>query len=101
MKLTPKLFTLLSSILVTCFFSSLSVASDEGAQVFAESCTPCHTPSKRPLDSIRMSREQWKEIVSQMIDQGAEVPKDKMPTLLDYLLKTHGSTGAVADSVKK
>jgi cytochrome c5 len=68
-------------------------AADDGARVFSESCTPCHTQKVRPLDKMHLTRDQWKAEVDRMIDQGAEVPKKKMSDLLDYLVNTFGPAG--------
>jgi hypothetical protein len=55
----------------------------------------------RPLDNIHQSRDQWKDAVDRMIDQGAEVPKKKIPELLDYLVRTHGPAATTSDAGKK
>jgi len=77
------------------------VAADDGSKVFAESCTPCHTTKVRPLDNVHLTKEQWKEAVDRMIEQGAEVPRGKMPELLDYLSRTRGPAGAAVVSGNK
>jgi hypothetical protein len=81
--------------------SCLVVAADDGTKILAESCSPCHSAKVRPLDNIHQTREQWKDTIDRMIDQGAEVPKKKIPELLDYLVQTHGPAATGSDSGKK
>ncbi len=100
MKISWKLFVLLCSTLLGFTSPFLAFASDDGAKVFEESCSPCHTAKVRPLDSTRLTREQWKDAVDRMIDQGAEVPKAKKTELLDYLVNSRGHAD-VATDVKK
>jgi mono/diheme cytochrome c family protein len=70
-----------------------AIAADEGEKVFKEVCSQCHTPQQRPLDNARFTREQWKDQIDKMMGLGAEVPKRKIPALLDYLVRTHGASG--------
>jgi mono/diheme cytochrome c family protein len=73
---------------------------EDGAKVFSEACSPCHSAKIRPLDNTRLSGEQWKEAIDWMIDQGAEVPKKNISELLDYLVRTHGPAGAATDTAR-
>jgi hypothetical protein len=74
--------------------------SEDGENFFRESCLPCHAKT-RPLDNIHKTREEWKETVERMIDQGAEVPKRGKDALLDYLSSTHGPSSKAASTDKK
>lgn len=67
---------------------SLALAADDGGKIFANACVACHTAKKQPLDKVRLSREGWNEAVTRMISYGAEIPKGKLPELLDYLVKS-------------
>jgi mono/diheme cytochrome c family protein len=66
------------------------LAADDGERAFAETCSSCHTAKIRPLDKKRMTQDQWKQAIAKMADLGAEIPKDKVPQILDYLARTHG-----------
>jgi mono/diheme cytochrome c family protein len=66
------------------------LAQDAGAKAFQEACSACHTPKIRPLDKKRMSKDDWKKAIDKMATMGAEIPKDKVPQILDYLAETHG-----------
>ncbi|HEY6241715.1 MAG TPA: cytochrome c [Burkholderiales bacterium] len=70
-----------------------ALAADDGAKTFKEVCTQCHTTKLRPLDNKHLTKEQWDQAVKKMVDLGAEVPKEKLPALLDYLASTHGPAG--------
>jgi cytochrome c1 len=82
-------------------FPCIVVAADDGAKIYAESCSPCHSAKIRPLDNTRLTKEQWKEAVDRMIDQGAEVPRGKKQELLEYLVSTHGPASVATDTGKK
>jgi mono/diheme cytochrome c family protein len=68
----------------------LAFAQDAGAKAFAETCSACHTAKIRPLDKKRMSKDEWKKAIDKMTNLGAEIPKDQVPQILDYLARTHG-----------
>ena len=70
--------------------ASPAFAQDAGAKAFQETCSGCHTAKVRPLDKKRMSKEQWGQAIEKMNKLGADIPKDKIPQILDYLAKTHG-----------
>ena len=76
----------------------LAVAADDGAKIVADVCAQCHTPKRNPLDNLHLTKEQWKEAVERMAGYGAEVPKAKLPDLLDYLV---GMNAATTDPAKK
>ncbi len=88
-------------MLLGSLFPFPATAVDDGAKVYTDVCLPCHTAKMRPLDNSHLTKEQWKDAIDRMIDQGVEVPKGKMPELLDYLSRTHGPAGAATDAGKK
>lgn len=74
---------------------SLASAADEGEKVYQETCTACHDAKTRPLDKIRMTRNEWKDAVERMEGNGANLPSGKkLDALLDWLERTHGPQGA-------
>lgn len=101
MKIILKLFVLIVPLLPGVSFPHPVMAVEDGAKVYTDACTPCHTAKLRPLDNTHLTKEQWKESVERMIDQGAEVPKGKMSELLDYLSRTHGPADPAKDAGKK
>ena len=86
----------LPGLLIPC----LTVAADDGGKVFANACTACHTAKKLPLDKKRLTRDEWNEAVGRMISYGAEIPKGKLPELLDYLVKIRAPSGATDEGKK-
>jgi hypothetical protein len=60
------------------------VADLSGAQTFAEACTGCH--NSRPLNNLRLTKEQWKEAIERMANYRGRVPEAKLPGLIDYLV---------------
>jgi hypothetical protein len=101
MKIYRKLSVLIGSAMLGFSLHCLADAADDGAKVYVDACTPCHTEKMRPLDKTHMTKEQWKESIDLMIAQGVEVPKGKMPALLDYLIRTHGPVSTPTDSGKQ
>lgn len=101
MQLYRKSLLLLCAMLLACVAPGFASAADDGTNILAESCSGCHSARVRPLDNVHLTREQWKDTIDRMIDQGAEVPKGKIPVLLDYLAKTHGPIVTATDADKK
>ena len=48
-------------------------------------CTTCHAINM--ITDTGHTREDWKLVVERMVSAGAEIPKDKMPAVTDYLAK--------------
>ncbi len=84
--------------LTTPYFA---LAADDGARTFKEVCSSCHTAKVRPLNNKHLTREQWKQAIDKMVELGAEVPKGKIPDLLDYLVHTQGPAGPTSGEGKK
>lgn len=76
------------------------LAADDGAKIFSEVCSECHTAKKQPLDKIHLTRGDWSETLERMVSYGAEIPKGKTSELLDYLVKTHGPAGTTDEGKK-
>lgn len=79
---------------------SRTIAANDGGIIFANACAVCHTAKKLPLDKTRLTREGWNEAVARMISYGAEIPRGKLPELLDYLVKSR-VPGSDAGEIKK
>jgi mono/diheme cytochrome c family protein len=56
-----------------------------GRQQVIESCSQCHSID---LLAQRRSADDWSQIVSQMVGQGAKMTDEQFQTILDYL-STH------------
>lgn len=78
--------------------SAQVVAAEDGAKTYEEVCTQCHTAKRQPLNKKQLTKEQWKEAIERMAGYGVEMPKAKLPDLLDYLV---GMNAPATDSGKK
>ena len=88
----------------TLIGSPKSFAADDGAKIFEDNCTRCHTSQvlkEKYLKSKQLSRDEWKETLARMKDLGAEVPRGKQDVLLDYLVQTFGAGGSPAGPAAK
>ena len=94
--------TLLAASLIALLPLSptMTLAADDGAKIYASVCSECHTPKKQPLDKVNLSRAEWSDAIERMVSYGADIPKGKLPDLLDYLVTSHGASGK-SDSGKK
>jgi competence ComEA-like helix-hairpin-helix protein len=74
----------------------LAVASGLFAQdmksqkmLFEMTCSACHTTDT--ATSARRTKDQWKSVIGEMIEQqGAAIPDDAVAPILDYLTATYG-----------
>lgn len=97
---TGKLIPLIFMSLLGLVRPSLALAADDGGKIFATACLACHTAKKQPLDKVRLSREGWNEAITRMISYGAEIPKGKLPELLDYLVKMRAAASDTGEMKK-
>jgi cytochrome c5 len=62
-----------------------------GRELLTTACTTCH--NLNTVVSYRAGRPGWKEVVDNMVLQGAQVLPEESPTLIDYLA-THLGPGS-------
>jgi mono/diheme cytochrome c family protein len=98
---SPKVWLFLCAAMLGFTAPAVFAAADDGAKIVADVCSTCHTAKTRPLDKMHFTRAEYAEAVERMLGYGAEVPKDKMPALLDYLVQNHGPVPADGDAGKK
>ena len=60
----------------------------DGKAIATENCQACHKLTN--LTRAHKSLDDWKDTVQTMIDRGANVPPDKLDTLVQYLAKNFG-----------
>ena len=61
---------------------------DAGKMILENACTTCHD-----LDLVmdmKLSKQEWDDLVKSMISKGAAVEDKDVPVLVDYLAKTYG-----------
>ncbi len=66
----------------------------DGKAIATENCQVCHKLTN--LTKAHKNLEDWKDTVQIMIDRGANVPADKIDTLVQYLAKNFGPKDASA-----
>lgn len=66
----------------------------DGKEIATENCQACHKLTN--LTKAHKSVDDWKDTVQTMIDRGANVPPDKVDTLVQYLAKNFGPKDASA-----
>jgi cytochrome c5 len=64
----------------------------DGKAIATENCQACHKLTN--LTKAHKSLDDWKDTVQTMIDRGANVPADKVDTLVQYLAKNFGPKDA-------
>jgi mono/diheme cytochrome c family protein len=66
----------------------------DGKAIATEYCQDCHRLTN--LTKAHKSLDDWKDTVQTMIDRGANVPADKVDTLVKYLAKNFGPADSPA-----
>jgi cytochrome c5 len=61
---------------------------EEGEQLMNAACQDCH--STRVIQVQAMDADAWTKRISQEIEKGAKLAKDDVPTLVNYLVRSHG-----------
>ena len=62
--------------------------NDPGERIMNAACQECH--NVRVIQTQAMDGDGWNKRVSQEIEKGAKVSKEDVPTLVNYLVRTHG-----------
>ncbi len=62
--------------------------ADPGERIMNAACQGCH--DARVIQVQAMDADGWSKRVSQEIEKGAKVSKEDIPTLVTYLVRTHG-----------
>jgi mono/diheme cytochrome c family protein len=68
--------------------ATVELPEGEGKAIATENCQACHKLTN--LTKAHKSLDDWKDTVQTMIDRGANVPADKVDTLVKYLAKNFG-----------
>jgi len=88
------LILILSAVYAISAFRTAGASQDspqpeKGEQIMNASCRTCH--DLRPIDTHALDEKGWTSEVESMIEQGAEVAKDDVPVLVEYLARMHGA----------
>ena len=87
MKQIVLLVTTLLLGVVVASYAAQDVSVEEAKALFEVVCDRCH--SKEDPENERLSPEEWREIVSRMIEYGAELDKEKAEIIIKYLSDTY------------
>jgi cytochrome c5 len=68
--------------------AKVELPDGDGKAIATENCQACHKLTN--LTKAHKSLDDWKDTVQTMIDRGANVPPDKVDTLVQYLAKNFG-----------
>jgi mono/diheme cytochrome c family protein len=68
--------------------AKVELPDGDGKEIATENCQACHKLTN--LTKAHKSLDDWKDTVQTMIDRGANVPEDKVDTLVKYLAKNFG-----------
>jgi cytochrome c5 len=68
--------------------AAVELPEGDGKAIATENCQACHRLTN--LTKAHKSLDDWKDTVQTMIDRGANVPPDKVDTLVQYLAKNFG-----------
>jgi cytochrome c5 len=61
---------------------------DAGKMILENACTACHDLDL--VQDMKLSKQEWDDLVKSMISKGAAVEDKDVPVLVDYLAKTYG-----------
>ena len=61
---------------------------EPGEKLVNTVCTTCH--ELRPIETTALDKEGWSKLVSSMIEKGAELKKDDVALLVNYLTAAYG-----------
>ena len=75
---------------------AMELPDGDGKEIATNSCQACHKLTN--LTSAHKSVDEWRETVQLMMDRGADVPPDKVQTLIQYLAKNFGPKDAAPGS---
>ena len=67
---------------------TVTPADADGATLLSQRCSVCHSSDRVTL--FRLSADQWNQVVSIMVQHGAQLTSDEQKVLVAYLAKTYG-----------
>ena len=78
-----------AALALVCAASGSAQDADPGERIMNASCqTSCH--SVRVIQTQAMNADAWTTSVGTMVDKGAKISKDDIPTLVRYLAEHYG-----------
>jgi cytochrome c5 len=80
--------TAIAATILASVVNSVAQESERGERIMNASCQGCHT--LRNLQVQAMDADGWTRSINTMIEKGAQVSKEDLPVLVDYLVRHHG-----------
>src|SRR5262245_65859608 len=77
-----------ASLVLMATATSGAQDTDPGEKIMNAACQGCH--DVRVIQVQAMDADGWTKRVSQEIEKGAKVSKEDVPTLVSYLVRSHG-----------
>jgi len=74
--------------------------TDPAAEVFSQLCSRCHEAAR--ITAIRRTKTEWEEVLTKMIERGAQGTEDEFNTVFGYLRRHYGKVyinSATADDI--
>jgi hypothetical protein len=88
---------LIAFVFLVIAVSAQTLPPGDAKEIVEQQCGGCH--ALKVVTSKKATRDQWRVLVDQMVGRGADVPDDKIETLINYLATNFGP--AKADSSKE
>ena len=66
----------------------VSLPEGEGKKILENSCTLCHDLTM--VTKNHLNKDGWEATIGLMIDMGADLTKEQIPILVEYLTKNFG-----------
>lgn len=63
-------------------------ADDPAAELFAQMCSKCHDGAR--ITAVRRTKPEWEEVLTKMIERGAQGSEDDFQTVFGYLRRHYG-----------
>ena len=67
---------------------ALSATDDPGAELFVQTCNRCHDGAR--ITAIRRTKAEWEDVITKMIEKGAQGSEDDFQTVFGYLRRHYG-----------
>jgi len=69
------------------FATGQGIQTEKGEQIVSQACLSCH--DLRPIQMQALDTDGWTKVVNSMIEKGAQVKKDDVPVVVEYLRRKH------------
>ena len=65
-----------------------SAADDPDGELFTQMCSKCHDGAR--ITALRRTKTEWEEVLTKMIERGAQGTEDDFQTVFGYLRRHYG-----------